>query len=453
MITRNKAVLLPDGLPDKKALANVLKEFQTGRTRLEDLRKAYDNEHEIEGRTRHKGLPNNKLAHAFPRYIVTMSAGYLLGKPVAYSAPDDQAEKIGLLMDAYRKTDIDSEDAELAKDASIYGRAVEILYSNERSEPKAATLNPESAFVVYDDTVEAKPILGVYFYETFNANGASNGYIVKAYTENKALVYTTKTIGGTLTFVEGDPTFFGGVPIIEYWNNENEDGDFEHVMSLVDAYNVLESDRVNDKEQFVDAILVLTGCTMQDDEKGRTPAQQLRQDRMLSLPDSEAKAEYLAHALDENNVEVLKNAIKADIHKFSMVPDLTDMQFAGNGSGVAMRYKMLGLENLIRIKERWFKQGLRERLRRFAAFLKFKAVTDIDPEAIEMAFGRGLPVNELEISQMFANYAGRVPDVLLLGQVPFIDNPADAFEKLTAQREAEAKASQAAFGLPMIDEE
>lgn len=453
MITRSKSVLLPDGKPDPKALAKVLKEFQAGRARLEDLRKAYDNNHAIEGRTRHKGLPNNKLAHAFPRYIVTMSAGYLLGKAVAYSAPDDQKEKLDSLLDAYRMTDIDSEDAELAKDAAIYGRAVEILYSNEWSQPKAATLNPESAFVVYDDTVEAKPILGVYFHETYKADGTPNGYIVNAHTENMRFTYSTKTIGGVLSFVEADATFFGGVPIIEYWNNENEDGDFEHVMSLVDAYNVLESDRVNDKEQFVDALLVLTGCTMQDDEKGRTPAQQLRQDKMLFLPDSDANAAYLAHALDETNVEVLKNAIKADIHKFSMVPDLTDMQFAGNGSGVAMRYKMLGLENLIRIKERWFKQGLRERLRRFAAFLKFKAVTDIDPESIEMAFGRGLPVNELEISQMFANYAGRVPDELLLGQVPFIDNPADAFEKLAAQREAEAKASQAAFGLPMIDEE
>lgn len=32
-------------------------------------------------------------------------------------------------------------------------------------------------------------------------------------------------------------------------------GDFEQVVSIIDAYNIVMSDRVNDKEQFVDAIL------------------------------------------------------------------------------------------------------------------------------------------------------------------------------------------------------
>ena len=67
----------------------------------------------------------------------------------------------------------------------------------------------------------------------------------------------------------------GGVPVVEYWNNAQETGDFEPVLSLIDAYDTLESDRVNDKQQFTDAVLLLTGCTLENDDPAdrRSPAQ------------------------------------------------------------------------------------------------------------------------------------------------------------------------------------
>ena len=35
-----------------------------------------------------------------------------------------------------------------------------------------------------------------------------------------------------------------------------------------------------------------------------------------------------------------------------------------------MRYKLLGLEQLTRVKERWFREGLNGRMRLYAAFLE-----------------------------------------------------------------------------------
>ena len=113
-------------------------------------------------------------------------------------------------------------------------------------------------------------------------------------------------------------------------------------------------------------------------------------------------------------------ALAADIHKLSMVPDLTDEQFAGNVSGVAMRFKLLGLEQLTKIKERWFREGLRTRLRRFCAFLALRGEAEVDAGRVEIIFSRSLPVNELETAQTLSAYRGLVPDRLLLSQVPFI---------------------------------
>ena len=124
---------------------------------------------------------------------------------------------------------------------------------------------------------------------------------------------------------------------------------------------------------------------------GVTPAQQLRQDKLLYLPDQEAQASYLARSLPENDVEVLRRALKSDIHKFSLVPDLTDEHFAGNSSGVAMKFKLLGLDHLIRIKERWFREALKERLRRFAHFLQVQGMKPLDADKVQLIFARALP--------------------------------------------------------------
>ena len=429
--------MLIDGMVAPTALESCLDEHRQGLPRLERLRAYYEGEHAIAARRRASGLPNNQLSHGFPRYISTMAAGYLIGDPVRYAVDDDE-QRPGLraVQRAYAHCAMDSVDAELARDASVYGKGVELVFADLQAAPRAAALDPCRAFVVYDDTVAHAPLFGVHYSERRGPDGAQTGYNVDVYTEDAVFHYQAQALAdvGRRAPDESERHFFGGVPLVEYWNDEGERGDFEGVLSLIDAYDALQSDRVNDKQQFVDALLLLYGCTLETDARGRTPGQQLREDKALVLPDSEARAEWLCKQLDEADTEVLKNAIKADIHKMSMVPDLTDEQFAGNSSGVAMRYKLLGLEQLTKIKERWFREALRERLRLFANFLNLKGAPILDADAVRLVFTRSLPVNELETAQMVEKLHGIVPEEILLAQVPFVEDAERAAEQLRGEK-------------------
>ena len=104
-----------------------------------------------------------------------------------------------------------------------------------------------------------------------------------------------------------------------------------------------------------------------------------------------------------------------------MIPDLSDEQFAGNVSGVAMKYKLLGLEQLTRLKERWFREALRERLRCYAHFLSVKGGRMVDESRIRITFARTLPESALEAAQMVKTLEGMVPGPVLLSQLPFLD--------------------------------
>ncbi len=160
------------------------------------------------------------------------------------------------------------------------------------------------------------------------------------------------------------------MPIIEYKNNDEGIGDFERVISEIDAYNRLMSDRLDDKDQFIDAILAIYGAQLgENGEKGEQMAA-LKEYKVLdNLPEG-SRAEYLVKTFDETGIETLRTAIKQDISKFSMVPELTDESFAGVSSGVAMEYKTLGLKWLGNMKRRMFKKSLLRRLQIISQYMQ-----------------------------------------------------------------------------------
>ena len=400
---------MEDGLRPEAVRACV-QEFLMDGPRLERLKRYYDGRHDIESRERASGLPNYRLAHDYPRYISTMAAGYLIGRPVGYEADGAQQAALDEVMECYRRCAADSVDVELARSASIFGRGVELVFADGTSRPRTAALDPRRAFVVYDDTVENRPMFGVRLLPRLRDDGAEAGWSVEVFTDRERMLFRSAGPGDVGALKERGAHFFGGVPMVEYWNGEDERGDFEGVLTLIDAYDRLQSDRLNDKAQFVDALLLLTGCTMEVDENGRTPGQQLREDKVLALPDADAGAQWLCKQLNEADTEVLRGALTADIHKLSMVPDLSDERFGGNASGVAMRYKLLGLEQLTRVKERWFREALRQRLALFSEFLALRGAPRLDPDGVRMTFSRSLPADELEQAQAISALKGVLPD-------------------------------------------
>lgn len=400
MIIRNSAYLQPDGLPTPAMLSSVLVEHQQNLGRLEKLRRYYMADSDILQRERKPGQPNNRIAHPFARYITSVATGYLVGKPVSYST-DVSAQTLEQVADVFRRASIPSVDAENARNASIYGKGVEYVYLSEADMmPRVSTLDPRSAFVVYNESYELQPLFGVYLSRRGNELGGDDGWRIMVMGKRYIAEYTAATFHSSLFTEERmNEHFFGDVPLVEYWNDENERGDFEWIIPLIDGYDKLQSDRVNDKERFVDALLVLIGATMDMDERGRTPGQQLREDKMLSLPDSGSDVKYLSAQMDENGAEVLRAALVEDIHKLSMVPNLSDKEFSANASGVAMRYKLWGLEQLTGVKQQWFTEGLRQRLRLFINFLSARGMPRMDVADIKIKFTRALPVNRLEQAQ------------------------------------------------------
>ena len=379
--------------------------------------------------------PNTRVVCNHAKYIVDMTVSYLVGNSVAYAASDDV--DISALQQAYIKQDIASLDQELAKSMMIYGSTSELVYTDEDGVIKSALIPPENGFVVYDDTVERNRVLGVYFYDTKTLSGQADSREIFVYDASYSYHFHGRA-GAYPTLVETAAHYFGAVPMIEYRNNAECQGDFEQLIPLIDAYNLLESDRVNDKEQFVESFLFLKNIELDTDT-----AKKLRREKILISDFDQSDAKYLSKALNEADVKVLRDDLKDDIHRFSMVPDLSDESFGNNLSGVAIKYKLMGFEQHTKNKERYFARSLKERFKLYAHMLSLKRqMADVPVYEVDLVFTRNLPANELEISQMLVNLSGMVSNETLIGQLPFISDEKE--EQQLLEEEQKRQAQQAA---------
>jgi len=74
--------------------------------------------------------------------------------------------------------------------------------------------------------------------------------------------------------------------------------------------------------------------------------------------DEGTSAEWLIKDTADAAIENVKSRLDNDIHKYSFCPNMSDENFASNASGVAIKFKTMGTENLVSTKERKFKKGL-----------------------------------------------------------------------------------------------
>ena len=434
----------------KTNIQTLISEHSAEKSRIANLVDYYEGSHSILDRVMsNEYVANNKLVNNFPKYITTVAVGYFMGNPISYqnTAPDkkDEVDKFKSIL---KKSDVESVDIDLATNCSIAGVGYELITvipdDEDKVIPKSYSLDPQKTFVVYDNSVEENPLFGVYYTDTssFYRRTIASKVIIATDTEMYELSY----VDGA--YAEAAPTkhYFGIVPIIEYKNNSFVHGDYEDVLTLIDAYNMLQSDRINDKEQLIDAILKLTGVNLNDNKV----VDNIKENRIIVLPEG-GDAEWLTKQLNEADTDVLRGNLESDIHNFSLTTNITDEQFSGNASGVAMQYKLFGFEQLIKTKERFFQEGLRRRITAYITLLsKKRIIKDMKVSDVDFVFNRNIPTNNIEIAQMISQLRSILSTQTLISQVPFVKDVDLEMGRIKAETKEKNDSIQTSFGFPKV---
>ena len=388
------------------------------------LKRYYLGRHDILGKHGRTNTDvNNKLVSNFCSYITNMSTGFFLGQPVTYKTTTEHESELQTLLDVFKYNDESAHNVELAEEASITGEAFEFLYLDGDARIRMACVPGEEVILICDATLEENVLYGVRHFRVKNLDGVTDEEFVDIYDTNTVKHFT---YNGALKMISEEPHYFGDVPIIPFPNNRQRRGDFEDVMTLVDAYNLAQSLTLDDLQDFTDAFLVLVGMGGTDPEDVR----ELRRNKVISLDGDGANASWLIKNINDTYVENVKTRLQTDIHKFSNIPDMSDDSFVGNTSGVAIKYKLIGLEQIRSRKEREFKKALQRRIELIGGVLKLKSLTPIDFRDIDVQFTANVPANMQELAQIVTQLDGVVSQKTLLGLLPFVADPLEEIDEL-----------------------
>lgn len=198
-------------------------------------------------------------------------------------------------------------------------------------------------------------------------------------------------------------------------------------MTLQDAYNKLLSSEVDDFEAFCDAYLVLKGITADAEDLAN-----MKQNRVLIM-DADAEAAYLTKNVSDTQIENMLQNINDTIHKIANSPDFNDEKLMAQ-SGIAMRYKLIGFENVSSSIVANMTKALQKRIELICSILNLKGA-DNQWRDIEIIFTRNLPTNINDTAQVINQLRGIVSDKTLLSLLPFIQDVDAELDQMKAEKE------------------
>lgn len=406
--------LIDDHAPARAKMLDLYNRYKTDD--LPILNREFDDKNKI----------NRKLNNSFDSEIVDTKVGYFIGYPISYQVDKAQqgAEKINAtLSDFILRNSIDDLDSETVKKATICGYAARLLYIDREGLERIMNVNPWEVILVYDRSIN-EPQFALRYYDITIKDGDEEKTTTRVeWYDDQLVTYYLQDDNGDYVIdisepVNPQPHLFDLVPVIVFLNNEEQQGDAEKVLALVDAYDRTISDVNSEIEQFRLAYMAFYGYDPDEETLAKA-----RQTGAFGMDDKGEGVgiEFITKTMNDTAIENHLNRLEGNIMRFGKSVNMTDESFAGNLSGVAIKYKLMSLENKCITLQLKMTASLRQQFKILATAWAKKGIP-VNYINIYFGFKRNLPVNVSDEADSTGKLKGAVSERTRLSQLSFIDD-------------------------------
>ena len=369
--------------------------------------------------------PCNKTVINYCKNITDSYCGYLATPGyISYSSDNDIKD----IMNILRYNDYQAEDADFLLDALIYGVAAELMYNDAAGQTRFRLINPTTCFGVYDDSLTGDLMYFVRMYKASDWDD-SDLYYVDVYSDFDIKHYTMSGMNGYLKLLAEEKHYFSQCPA-NILVMPDEKSIFDCIMSLQDSINELLSAEIDDYSAFCDAYLTIVGADAEQEEIAS-----MKESRVLILPEG-ATADWLTKNANDAQVENILKRIHDSIYRIAQCPDFSSETFVGGvSSGIAIRYRLTGMETRAAKICAQMKKALQRRVEIICGIAALKLGEDVFRD-IEIDFKRNIPEDNTSLVNLVNSLKGTVSDATLLAQIPFVDDVNAELEALQEQKKA-----------------
>ena len=374
----------------------------------------------------------NRIVENHAAEIVQFISGYFMGEPVAYvrhgdePVADELGEQINILNNLMHAADKGTRDKEVATWMAICGVGYKMILPREEEVSRdeapfiVDALDPRDVYVVYRRGFGRKRMMSVQEVEYEDDDGKIHkldcGYTPEAYFEIEK---------GEL--LKWEPHSLMDIPVYEYRLNMFRLGSFEPAISLLNAINTIESNRVDGIETFVQSLLKFKNCEIDRDKLAAL--YEMGALVIKSVDGLDCDVDQISNELNQTQTQTIVDSMHERVLEICGMPTTTKGGTSTSDTGEAVRYRdgwatcaarIYDTEQLFVESENAF---LRLVLRMLALTHNFTLrVTDIDCKFTRRQHGNLQSKAQALLSML---EGGVAPDVAFVESEIFRD-PADA---------------------------
>lgn len=276
---------------------------------------------------------------------------------------------------------------------------------------------PMLAGMVYSNESISRPVMGFIIGTYYDEDGKADGNLYTCWTKYAQYMLKDSESGDgydiVKQIVDGSeydvyPLNNMRIPLIEVERNPFRKGDWEVATELLSLKNNLISNRMDDIQQMVDYILVLTNCAFESDEDKNSALSSRLLELKISNPNNPSKAEILKNALDQTSIQQLADYIDLLIQECVGIPNRQERGGGGGDTGQAVKYRngFRDLENnagLIIPKMDKAELQFIDLCLSYCENVKVDGITDLKARDVRCKFLRSFNDDPVSSSQAFIN--------------------------------------------------
>lgn len=406
------------GLEDLKKMVGQFQDDQVERLNILESYSNGNNYTILNGRKRlEPEKADYRIRHDLGGQASRFFTGYTVGQPISIGAADTDVE-LTSIDDFNAYNDIDALNRELVYDASRFGRAFELHYFDEFEQPAVALIDAKEMFTVRSADVR-KEIIAAVHCPIYNGK-----MFVTVYTDKEIVSYDNNW-----QETNRKPNPYNMVPVVEWQNTRDRLGDWEKGIPLIDAYDAAESDTANYMSDLNDAMLVIKG-DVESTGMNASDIMQMKQANMLVLESgvghngqqTSLEAGYIYKQYDVSGVESYKTRLIKDFFRIVGLPNLQDDATFSATSGIAIRYKLVDLQQVTSVKRGFFIKALKRRYKLLQSLSEnLKGFEAVNANLLTFTFHENLPTDVWAEIQAAINSGMEVSQETLMESASFTD--------------------------------
>lgn len=463
------------GEPQKKFISKAIDDFQNSKQfeTMETARQYLMNENvTIKNRNREVGivggaeqsplLANTKLSHPFMYNLTEQKVNMLLSKEMSILSNDEDYSRE---VSKYMNKKFFRQLKTLGQSAIPYGIAWLQVYYDKNGELRTKHIPSHEVIPFWRDSEHRELDAVIRFYEVENIDDegiSSTQTKIEYYTHEGVWYYEStedglfldgryeqypvgnfslslssevgdiKQVQDTDEEIEEFHVLWDNIPFIAFKYNHYEVSLLQWVRSQIDEYDIISSDMSNNIKDFPNSFKEVRGYSGEDVEEFNRNLLLYRTAFIAGDENSGMKIHTMP--LDYEGVKGTLDRLRKDIYDGGKGVDPQEANF-GHASGVAIRYRYLGLLQDCTAMGNEFQEGLEKLLYFINLDIKLKGGKDYEGAHIDFVFNTDAIVNETETITNIRNSLGIISDESLVAKHPWVTDAGLEYQRLMKQRE------------------